>query len=459
MLATRGAQLLDHFDALDIDHVALPAGTDATVAVKDILANGEVLLAQPNYIRHKTGDQPPNEPSWREDQLWGLINIQAHPAWLRFGGGDGSVVLADIDTGVDYNHPDLAANMWQNPGEIPDNGIDDDGNGYIDDVHGIDTVNRDSDPMDDDGHGTHTTGLMAAVGNNGFGVVGVLWNAKVIACKFLDADGNGSDSGAIKCLDYLLALKRRGINIRVTNNSWGGKLGVDEPFPSVLKDAYDTVGAENIINVCAAGNEGTNNDADPHYPAAFDSPSIISVAASDRDDNRPSFSNYGAATVDLAAPGLVILSTLPASYGNLTGTSMATPFVSGAAGLLAQLNPSASVATLKSLLINNVDLLPQWAGLSVSGGRLNVYRAAQAAFAGTQPISVTSSVHPGPNQFELTWAAVPGMHYQVSASFSLTSAFASLSDVIVAGSGETSLTFSDLAITQAQRFYQISIVP
>ena len=459
VLAGRSGRVLRHFETLDIDHVALPDGTDVQSAVQNFLARGEVLLAQPNYIRHVDADAPPNEPAWLENQLWGLLKIQAQPAWLQFGGGNGSVVLADIDTGVNYNHPDLAPNIWQNPGEIPGNGIDDDDNGYIDDVHGIDTVNHDSDPMDDYGHGTHTSGTMAAAGNNGAGVTGVSWNAKIIVCKFLDQNGSGEDSGAIECLNYLIALKRRGVNIRATNCSWGGKLAPEDEFPSALKAAFEAAGAENILSVCSAGNDGTDNDAVPNYPASFDSACIVAVAASDQGDNRAWFSEYGATSVDLAAPGVDIFSTVPAGYGNLSGTSMSTPHVTGAVALLAQINPGASAATIKSLLLNNVDVLPQWSGLTVSGGRLNLFRAAQAAAAGLEPFSISAANHPAADELELTWSPVPGMRYQVFSSDSLTTVFTSLSDVIVAGQGENALTFTDLAASGPQKFYQVRIVP
>ncbi len=151
-----------------------------------------------------------------------MERIQAQPVWTNFTNGSPDVVVADIDSGVDYTHPDLAANMWVNPGEVPGNGLDDDGNGYVDDVHGIDASNGDSDPMDDHGHGTHTAGTIGATGDNGAGVVGVAWGSRILACKFLDSSGSGTDAGAIECFNYLVALKQRGVNIRVSNNSWGG---------------------------------------------------------------------------------------------------------------------------------------------------------------------------------------------------------------------------------------------
>ena len=229
----------------------------------------------------------------------------------------------------------------------------------MDDVYGIDTVNHDSNPMDDQGHGTHTAGTIAAVGNNGIGVVGVNWNTKILACKFLDADGSGTDAGAIECFNYITALRNRGENIRVSNNSWGQQRGSDPPS-AVLQAAIDDAGEAGILNVFGAGNDGTNNDTSPFDPASYSSPSIVSVASSDPSDHRSYFSNFGATSVDIAAPGENILSTyLGNGYEVLDGTSMATPHVAGVAALLATMNPTLSVPALKSLLLDNVDQLPR----------------------------------------------------------------------------------------------------
>ena len=374
--ASAGAVLLRRFEQLGIDHVRLPRNLSVQAALRILAANPHVLLAQPNYLRHITADPPPNDPFWLDGSMWGLMKIGAQAAWTHFSTGSSNIVVAVIDTGVDYNHPDLIANVWTNPGEIPGNGIDDDGNGYIDDVHGIDTFNNDADPMDDNGHGTHTAGTIGAAGNNGIGVVGVNWNVKLLACKFLDSTGSGSDAGAIACFNYLVTEKQRGVNIRVSSNSWGSARegGVDR----VLKDAIDAAGNAGILNVFAAGNSGANNDVTPFDPASYTSPSIVSVAASDINDDRASFSNYGASSVDLAAPGVAILSTYLGNYGGASGTSMATPHVAGAAALLLARQPTLTVAALKTALLNSVDILPQWNGLVASGGRLNVHASLQS---------------------------------------------------------------------------------
>jgi hypothetical protein len=390
ILSAESGQEIKRFDALDVHHVRLAPGRNIQQVLAALRRNQEVIAAQPNHVRAIVGGQqvtavsPPNDPLWLDGTLWGLQKIQAQPAWTGFTAGNGSVVIADVDTGVNYNHPDLAANMWRNPGEIPGNGIDDDLNGFVDDVYGIDTYNSDSNPMDDHGHGTHTAGTIAGVGNNGIGVAGVNWNARILACKFIGASGTGSDAQAIGCFNYILALKQRGINIRVTNNSWGGARGIGPPA-AALKNAIDALGAAGILNVCAAGNNGANVEATPFDPASFTSSSIVSVAASDQSDSRAGFSNYGVVSVDLAAPGVSIASTYGNGYALLSGTSMAAPMVAGAAAILSTMDPSLSVDSLKFVLMNQVDSLPAWSTLVASGGRLNLLKAATSV--GAAPAS------------------------------------------------------------------------
>src|SRR5688572_31170114 len=374
ILSSVGASSRRRFDHLNADLAVLAPGRSMAAALGALARYSEVVAAQPDFEREAVGAAA-NDPYWLNGSLWGLERIGARETWAEIGTGGTDVVIADIDTGVNYQHPDLGPNMWRNPGELPGNGVDDDVNGHVDDVFGIDAANGDSDPMDDHGHGTHTAGTFAAAGNNGVGVTGVTWNAKILACKFLKADGRGLDSGAVACFNYIAALKQRGVNVRVTSNSWGD---VRSGPASVLKNAIDAVGALGIVNVFAAGNDGTNNDIVPFDPASMSSSSIVSVAASDGSDNRAGFSNYGASSVDLAAPGVSILSTTVSGYGYASGTSMAAPHVAGAAALLASIDPSLSVDSLKLLLLQQVDPVPAWAGLVASGGRLNLFRAASA---------------------------------------------------------------------------------
>jgi len=290
-----------------------------TLSTKEMVAflkrDPRVEAVSPNYKRYILQTFP-NDPLFGE--LWGLNNtgqtvngvsgtpdadIDAPEAWDK-NTGSNAVVVADIDTGVDYTHVDLQANMWVNPGEIPGDSIDNDGNGYIDDVYGIDAYNYDSDPMDDNGHGTHTSGTIGAVGNNEIGITGVSWSAKIMALKFLSAEGWGWDADAIECIEYVIDMKLRGVNVVAINASWGGG-GYNE----ILKDAIEAAGGVGIVFCAAAGNEANDNDGMKLYPASYDLPNIISVAATDQADNLAFFSNYGLSTVDIGAPGVNILST------------------------------------------------------------------------------------------------------------------------------------------------------
>ena len=372
-----GTSVSRRYDTLRTERLGMPPNANPVALARAFTAHPEVEAAQPNFIRHKTSVASPNDPFFVSGQLWGLPKISAPLAWSSFGAGSTDVVVADIDTGVNYNHPDLAANMWRNPGEIAANGVDDDSNGYIDDVYGIDPANNDSNPLDDEGHGTHTSGTIGAVSDNGIGVAAVAPRVKILACKFITFRGTGSDADAIECFNYVVALKQRGVNIRVTSNSWGSLRG--QVFPQALKNAIDAAGAADIVNVFAAGNDGVNIDSTPYDPASFTSASIVSVAASDSADARASFSNYGAVSVDLAAPGVNILSTYEIGYAFSSGTSMATPHVAGAAAMLLAHRPALTVAEVKSSLLNSADVLGSWTGFVATGGRLNLFQTLQIA--------------------------------------------------------------------------------
>ncbi len=320
----------------------------------------------------------PNDP--QVGQLWGLENsgqtggmadadIDAAAAW-GISTGSRNVVVAVVDTGVDWRHSDLAANVWTNAREVAGNGIDDDGDGLVDDVYGYNFAGNTGDPMDDNGHGTHVAGTIAAVGNNGMGVSGINWAGSIMALKFLGADGSGSTSDGIRAINYATMQRvRYGVNVRVINMSWGGG-----GFSSALRDAIQAAGAAGILSVAAAGNSARNNDAIPQYPSSYDAASLLAVAATDSRDNLASFSNYGAASVDLAAPGVSILSTYPNNrYVNLSGTSMATPHVAGVAALAWSVSPNASVAEIKNALLGGVDRVAGLSGKVATGGRLNAY--------------------------------------------------------------------------------------
>ena len=259
-----------------------------------------------------------------------------------------------IDTGVDYNHPDLAANIWTNPGEIAGDGIDNDGNGYVDDVHGYDFINNDGNPMDDHGHGTHVAGTIGAVGNNGLGVAGINWNVQIMALKFLDATGSGSTSDAIEALNYAVANGAHDLSTTVRAAIRTRR---------ALYDALSDAATPAMIFVAAAGNDGANNDQTPFYPAGYDLDNIVTVAATDRNDQLASFSNYGATTVDLAAPGVDILSTKPNSaYQTSSGTSMAAPHVAGVVALVRGLHPDWTYRQVIDQVLGHGRLLAGLAG-------------------------------------------------------------------------------------------------
>lgn len=348
----------------DVSIDALPQALEAFNAE----ANA-VQYAEPDYVVFASATTP-NDPAF--SQLWGMHqrtdkDIDAPEAW-DLTQGSSNVVVAVIDTGIDYGHEDLSANMWRNPGEIPGNGIDDDGNGFRDDVYGWDFCNDDSDPYDDNSHGTHCAGTIGAVGNNGIGVAGVNWGVKLMAVKTMNAGGSGYISDAIDAVYYAT---RRGV--RLTSNSWGYYGWLQS-----MKDAIDNAGTSNILFVAAAGNELNDNETNPCYPSSFDSANIISVAATDADDDLAWFSNYGKNTVDLGAPGVGIYSTVPTAqgkYASLSGTSMATPHVAGVAALVAAYSPALMAAQIKQRILDNTDRSSTLSGKTVTGGRLNAYKS------------------------------------------------------------------------------------
>jgi serine protease len=383
--ATIGAQVLQSFQIVSNLHlVKIPAHLSVPEAIARYKGYANVLYAEPNFIVRTAQhvQLTPNDPNFT--QLWGLHNtgqtggtpdadIDAPEAW-DITTGSSSVVVFVIDTGVDYNHPDLNANLWRNPGEIPSNGIDDDGNGYVDDVYGIDTYYNDTDPFDGDGHGTHVSGTIGAIGNNNVGVVGVNWSVKIGHCKFLSDFGSGSTAGAISCLQYILNLKQTGNpanDIIATNNSWGGG-----GFSQALYDAIKAHMNAGILFIAAAGNAGANNDTALFLPASYYLPNMIAVAASNHTDAKAGFSNYGRRTVHVGAPGQGILSTTPGNtYSTFSGTSMATPHVTGLAALIKAQFPSFTWYQIRNRILATGDVTTGMQNVTISDRRINAYGA------------------------------------------------------------------------------------
>lgn len=355
--------------------VRLSAGTSLQNAVASYRRNPAVLYAEPNYIVHALGT--PNDPSF--SQQWGLQNtgqngglagadIHAIQAWTQTTGST-NVVVAVIDTGIDYNHPDLASNVWTNSSGFAGtlNGV---AVSCATGTHGFNAVAGSCDPLDDNGHGTHVSGTIGAVGNNGIGVVGVNWTVQILPCKFLDARGGGTVGDAITCLDFVKAMKDSGVNVVATNNSWGGF-----DFSQALADAIQAQQQDGILFIVAAGNDFEDNDTIPFYPADYFLPNVISVAATDRFDDLAYFSDIGLHTVHIGAPGQEILSTTPHNtYNLLSGTSMAAPHVTGVAALLASFNPKLDWRAIRNLILTGGDTLPSLTS-TVTGKRLDAHGA------------------------------------------------------------------------------------
>jgi len=362
-----------------------------TNVISDLKNSDLVEYAEPNFIYkiegHKatqdiaTDFAAPSDPMF--GQLWGLKNtgtnepknssamqgtagadIDALRAW-EITKGSRSVKVAIIDTGIDYNHPDLKNNIWTNQAELNGRpGVDDDKNGFIDDIHGWDFANNDNDPLDGHGHGTHCSGTIGAEHNNGVGVAGVMSEVTFIAVKFLSDAGSGTLEDAVKAIDYATKL-----NVDIMSNSWGGG-----GYSEALKEAIVRAGSAGIVFTAAAGNDSADNDNSPHYPSSYDVPNVIAVAAHTIGDSLADFSCYGKRSVLIAAPGHNILSTVKSGgYDVYSGTSMATPHVSGVIGLLIAKEGRISHADLRARLIATSTPVRAYRRKTVSGGRINAY--------------------------------------------------------------------------------------
>jgi subtilisin family serine protease len=427
-------------------------------ALLRLLANHpDVLYAEPNYLVQAFTE--PNDPSF--PQLWGLQNIgqvvngsagvagadiAATQAWdVSFGST--AQVVAIVDTGFDYTHPDLAANVWSAPAAFT---VTIGGTTITCPAgsHGFNVITLTCDPMDDHNHGTHVSGTIGATGGNGVGVVGVNWTTRLMGIKFLDANGSGSLADAIKGIDFAIQAKRAfaataGANVRVLSNSWGGG-----GFSQAMFDEINAANAEDMLFVAAAGNNGFNNDVLPAYPASYKAPNVISVAATTNADARAYFSNYGATSVHLGAPGLDILSTtIGNTYTSFSGTSMATPHVSGAAALVLS-HCAFSTDALKDALLSTVDPIPALASITATGGRLDVNRAIRSCDAALAPPVLTALA--GDSRVTLSWSGASGAtRFSVKRSTSAGGPYTPI------GADIKSRTYVDTSVVNGTTYYYV----
>ncbi len=397
-----GAQVVRQINGLGIELVRLPEGVSVKEAVQQYMADPSVEYAEPNYI-YKIKDTFPNDTYF--SQQWALHNtgqmLNAVPdadmdmpeAW-DIATGSRDFIVAVIDTGVDYTHPDLALNIWINKNEVPDNGIDDDNNNYIDDIVGWDFVLDTNQPFDALYHGTHVAGIIGALGNNEMGITGVNWYVRIMPLKAGDENGLLYLDAILDAIHYAADM-----GADVINASYGGYA-----FSQSQYDAISYADSKGVLFVAAAGNETNDNDLNPVYPASYDLPNIISVAASDQDDQFATFSNYGATSVDVVAPGNHTLSTWPTyvqplGYETIEGTSMASPHVAGLAALLMDYYRNFDIYQIKATIESFVDKLPQFNGYVASNGRVNAYKALSSLLVPSGLVSTASDS----TAVKLTW--------------------------------------------------------
>ena len=446
-LQQAGLKVLREYDLVpglvaldDADPVAASASSPADLRAR-LVARMEVLtqsgrfeFVEPDYIVHATAT--PTDAAFADGRLWGLRNygqsggkagadISATNAWDLTTGSTNAIV-AVIDTGIRYSHRDLRTQMWRNPGEIAGNNKDDDNNGFVDDVYGINAITGSGDPFDDNDHGTHVSGTIGAAANDGNASVGVTWRVRLMGCKFLSASGSGATSDAITCVNYAVSK-----GARILNNSWGGG-----GYSQALFAAINAARQKDVLFVAAAGNSANDNDQRPFYPCSYPLDNIISVAAVDRSDNLADFSNFGATTVHVGAPGVSIFSCLAGadnSYGTGDGTSMASPHVSGLAALILGLYPGADYTEMRQRILLGATPIPALNGKATTGGRLNAYKSLSLTGSG----QLQMSVNPPSSSVLLTSSTQP-IVVKVFDTFGVNTATVTASVV-----GVTNLTFAN----------------
>ena len=364
--------------------VATPSPSQRDLALAELPRLAAVRYAEPNstiHVENTATNDPGLSTQWALDST-NYAGIDAAAAW-GVTQGSSSTIVAVIDSGLDLTHPEFAGRVWTNAGEVNGKpGVDNDGDGLANDLHGWNFLTNTSDVSDDNGHGTHVSGILAATGNNGIGVAGVNWKAQIMPLKFIGADGNGSVDDAIRAIYYAVDH-----GARVINASWGGGDHVQ-----TLTDAISYANVHNVVFVTAAGNESVNNGVRRSYPADDRLPNTISVAAIDINGALASFSNYGATTVDIAAPGVNIRSTVPGGYATYSGTSMSTPYVSGVVSLLVGLHPELTAAQLVQRVLNAAKPLPSLQGKVITGGVVDAANAVNDSYSAAHP-GVTATGH------------------------------------------------------------------
>jgi len=445
IFGTVGAKLLKTYTLVPgLYHLQVAPGTEAK-AIKRLQMQNGIAYAEPNYIYRvslfkrgyvETSSEDPEQLIPNDEhfgKLWGLHNtgqdiqgqqgevdadIDAPEAWAAGHTGSHDILVAVIDTGVDYTHADLVDNAWSNPGATgtyvdPETGetmdratdkVDNDDNGFIDDVHGWDFANDDNDPMDDHGHGTHCSGTIGGAGNNEIGVAGVNHRVKIMGVKFLTAGGSGTLADAVSAVEYATLM-----GAHVQSNSWGGG-----GFSQSLADAIEAANEAGSLFVAAAGNSGTNTDNYPHYPSSYEMDNVLAVSATDNKDRLASWSNFGRTSVDVGAPGVNIYSTIPGGYTFMSGTSMATPHVAGLAALILSAEPTLAIAALKERIMKTSEEIRGLLRKVQSGSRINAdyalrsfYPPRSGSFTPEHPWVVeefsAESPHNYTNDYNNTW--------------------------------------------------------